>query len=202
MLIYFWVVLVISPAGFLEDLLGCSAICIICDSYHIVSLQKLKLSPTNCVGHQLNQREPRCTHRYYRPRHRYLHRRHHQIHQLQGCRPESWSQLVCHRHLTMRHSWALFTSVCILQPQFNYPDATFALQNTIDMEVTLPPLKAPRVVQEDSIADETPQAYESETEDNDDPGEVAMQWYLYRSGDKTVMQWLKKFALLYGSVMD
>ena len=37
------------------------------------------------------------------------------------------------------------------------------------MEVTLPPLQAPRVVQEDSIADVTPQAYESEPEDNDDP---------------------------------
>ena len=37
------------------------------------------------------------------------------------------------------------------------------------MEVTLPPLQAPRVVQEDSIADVTPQACESETEDNGDP---------------------------------
>ena len=37
------------------------------------------------------------------------------------------------------------------------------------MEVTLPPLQAPRVVQEDSIADVTPQAYESETEDTGDP---------------------------------
>ncbi|KAI0234846.1 hypothetical protein LSAT2_014794 [Lamellibrachia satsuma] len=42
-----------------------------------------------------------------------------------------------------------------LQPQFNYPDATYALQNTTDMEVTLPPLQAPRVVQDDSIADVT-----------------------------------------------
>ena len=33
-------VLVISPAGFLEDLLGCSAICIICDSNHTVSMLK------------------------------------------------------------------------------------------------------------------------------------------------------------------
>ena len=37
------------------------------------------------------------------------------------------------------------------------------------MEVTLPPLQAPRVVQEDSIVDVTPQTCESETEDNDDP---------------------------------
>ena len=36
----FWVVLVISPAGFLEDLLGCSAICLVGDSTHIVSMLK------------------------------------------------------------------------------------------------------------------------------------------------------------------
>ena len=53
MLIYFWVVLVISPAGFLEDLLGCSAICIICDSYHIVSILKCMCSQ-NKVIHSLN----------------------------------------------------------------------------------------------------------------------------------------------------
>ena len=41
-------------------------------------------------------------------------------------------------------------------------------QNTTDMEVTLPPLQVPRVVQEDSIANVTPQACESETEDNGD----------------------------------
>ena len=44
MLIYFWVVLVISPAGFPEDLLGCAAICIICDSNHIVSMLKCMCS--------------------------------------------------------------------------------------------------------------------------------------------------------------
>ena len=37
------------------------------------------------------------------------------------------------------------------------------------MAFTLPPLQAPRVVQEDSIADVTPQANASETEDNGDP---------------------------------
>ena len=40
--------------------------------------------------------------------------------------------------------------------------------NTTDTEVTLLPLQAPRVVQEDSIADVTLQAYESETGDNGD----------------------------------
>ncbi|KAI0232988.1 hypothetical protein LSAT2_016769 [Lamellibrachia satsuma] len=53
--------------------------------------------------------------------------------------------------------------------EFYYPDATYALQNTTDMEFTLPPLQAPRVVQEDSIADVTPQPNASETEDNGDP---------------------------------
>ena len=36
----FWVVLVIIPTGFLEDLLGCSAICLISDSTHIVNMLK------------------------------------------------------------------------------------------------------------------------------------------------------------------
>ena len=49
MLIYFWVVLVISPAGFLEDLLGCSAICIINDSYHIVSILKCMCSQNKVI---------------------------------------------------------------------------------------------------------------------------------------------------------
>ena len=53
MLIYFWVVLVISPAGFLEDLLGCSAIRIISDSYHIVNISKCMCSQ-NKVIHSLN----------------------------------------------------------------------------------------------------------------------------------------------------
>ena len=53
MLIYFWVVLVISPAGFLEDLIGCSAICIICDSNHIVSMLKCMCSQ-NKVIHSFN----------------------------------------------------------------------------------------------------------------------------------------------------
>ena len=53
MLIYFWVVLVISPAGFLEDLLGCSAICIISDSNHIVSMLKCMCSQ-NKVIHSFN----------------------------------------------------------------------------------------------------------------------------------------------------
>ena len=44
MLIYFWVVLVISATGFLEDLLGCSAIRIISDSYHIVNISKCMCS--------------------------------------------------------------------------------------------------------------------------------------------------------------
>ncbi|KAI0220396.1 hypothetical protein LSAT2_028071 [Lamellibrachia satsuma] len=50
--------------------------------------------------------------------------------------------------------------------EFYYPDATYALQNTTDVEFTLPPLQAPRVVQEDSIEDVTPQPNASETEDN------------------------------------
>ena len=49
MLIYFWVVLVISPAGFLEDLLGCSAICIISDSYNIVSILKCMCSQNKVI---------------------------------------------------------------------------------------------------------------------------------------------------------
>ena len=49
MLIYIWVVLVISPAGFLEDLLGCSAICIISDSYHIVSILKCMCSQNKVI---------------------------------------------------------------------------------------------------------------------------------------------------------
>ena len=49
MLIYFWVVLVISPAGFLEDLLGCSAICIINDSYHIVNILKCMCSQNKVI---------------------------------------------------------------------------------------------------------------------------------------------------------
>ena len=53
MLIYFWVVLVISPAGFLEDLLGSSAICVICDSNHIVSMLKCMCSQ-NKVIHSFN----------------------------------------------------------------------------------------------------------------------------------------------------
>ena len=52
MLIYFWVVLVISPAGFLEDLIGCSAIRIISDSYHIVNISKCMCSQ-NKVIHSL-----------------------------------------------------------------------------------------------------------------------------------------------------
>ena len=49
MLIYFWVALVISPAGFLEDLLGCSAICIVGDSNHIVSMLKCMCSQNNVI---------------------------------------------------------------------------------------------------------------------------------------------------------
>ena len=49
MLIYFWVVLVISPAGFLEDLLGCSAIRIISDSYHIVNISKCMCSQNKVI---------------------------------------------------------------------------------------------------------------------------------------------------------
>ena len=51
MLIYFWVVLVISPAGFLEDLLGCSAICIICDPNHVVSILKCMCSQNNVINY-------------------------------------------------------------------------------------------------------------------------------------------------------
>ena len=50
MLIYFWVVLVISSAGFLEDLLGCSAICIISDSYHIVNILKCMCSQNKVIN--------------------------------------------------------------------------------------------------------------------------------------------------------
>ena len=49
MLIYFWMVLVISHEGFLEDLLGCSAICIICDSNHIVSMLKCMCSQNKVI---------------------------------------------------------------------------------------------------------------------------------------------------------
>ena len=49
MLIYFQVVLVISTAGFLEDLLGCSAICLISDSTHIVSMLKCKCNQNKVI---------------------------------------------------------------------------------------------------------------------------------------------------------
>ncbi|KAI0241417.1 hypothetical protein LSAT2_027768, partial [Lamellibrachia satsuma] len=43
-------------------------------------------------------------------------------------------------------------------------DVSDALQNTTDMELTLPPMQEPRVLQEDSIADVTHGPYESATE--------------------------------------
>ena len=49
MLIYFWVVLVTSPRGFLKDLLGCSAICIISYSNHIVSVLKCMCSQNKAI---------------------------------------------------------------------------------------------------------------------------------------------------------